>query len=249
MTIITTLSSWQRRMWKDDRDSKGQNICIHCINKRLSNPQKLIFALQQATCHQQQVGIWEIKSSSAVLHGIHFFLDQWLFKRSQLPHRSHESSWGENAWPGLHTPLPFVFTAQQWIPGREGVKTEQGGLDRLPYSNHGVAVCCLWVSWLPRAGSFTHDLLFPPAGESPSSTSDLFFTWFRPLGFVQRLPPRTHKEILHCCSSLDWPYAILRATGNTKHLPIPLGIPPPSITIGKDPSACVEDNESSCALG
>lgn len=105
MTIITTLSSWQRRMWKDDRDSKGQNICIHCINKRLSNPQKLIFALQQATCHQQQVGIWEIKSSSAVLHGIHFFWINGFLKGHSCPTEAMNPV-GEKM-PGQVYTLPF----------------------------------------------------------------------------------------------------------------------------------------------
>ncbi len=37
----------------------------------------------------------------------------------------------------------------------------------------------------------------------------------------------------------------LRVTGNTKYLPVPMGIP---LLLEKDPSTCVEDNESSCAL-
>lgn len=72
------------------------------------------------------------------------------------------------------------------------------------------------------AGSFTHDLLFPPAGERLSSTSDLFFTWFRPLGF--------------CSASFSWAQrhlsfftvVLCRLKGNRKYqtLASSFGYPP-----------------------
>lgn len=120
------------------------------------------------------------------------------FKRSPPAYRD----------PGVNGKMPsqvythpaFIFTANNescWeLHTEQKSSTERWGLES-PICSRGVATDCMSVT-VTQAGSFTHNLLFPPAGESLSLTSDLFFTWFTPLGFAQCLS-HGHKEILHSC--------------------------------------------------
>lgn len=80
-----------------------------------------------------------------------------------------------------------------------------------------------------QTGSSTHNLLFPPAGQSLFSTSDLFLP---PLGWC-RLLPRAHKGILSCrFPRIDEEYqAFARSYGTLRN-----------------PSAFVKDSESSRGL-
>lgn len=165
------MSSWQRRTQRDGRDSKGQNICIHHINKRLYNPQKLIFALQQTICRQQQVCIWEIKSGLqfSTLFSL-FFLDQCLLKGHSRPTEAMNPvgkclAWFTHSPLSLHTMNPWERHIQ-----RAGARSREA-----PILSHGVATRSLSVM-VTQTGSFTHDLLFPPAGESPSSNSEICFS-------------------------------------------------------------------------
>lgn len=141
------------------------------------------------------------------------------FKRSQLPHRSHESK-GKMDSQVYTLPSPWFYCTQR-IPGRHTHRAEESEETLKTWEvlilNHWVAAGCLGVI-VTQAGSSTHDLLFPLAGERLSWTFDLFLTWVPPLGFCSwtqrgfKLP-----------SSSD---GIMR-TGNcpSKPLPTPSGIP------------------------
>lgn len=95
------------------------------------------------------------------------------FKRSQLPHRSHESK-GKMDSQVYTLPSPWFYCTQR-IPGRHTHRAEESEETLKTWEvlilNHWVAAGCLGVI-VTQAGSSTHDLLFPLAGER------LPWTWF-----------------------------------------------------------------------
>lgn len=108
----------------------------------------------------------------------------------------------------------------------------------VPILCHGLAAGCSSVM-VTKTGSFAHNLLFPPAGENSSSTSDLFFflfcffIWFPPLGWCH---PRGDKGFVSCC--FHW-------TKKTKCCPLLWVSTTP---LGEIPQVLVKDSDSSCGF-
>lgn len=146
----------------------------------------------------------------------------------------------------VYTFPPLYFYYTQWIPRRDTDRVkeaEQWGLERILYSGMGLQLAA-WASWLPRLEAL-HMICFSHQRESVCPKPLICFSHDLNLWVLLSVFVMDTKKF---CTAvfLRWSYAVLRATGNTKHSPVPLGIP---LATGTVPSACVEDNESSCALG
>ena len=171
------------------------------------------------------------KLRAAVLYSIHF-LDQWLVK-GHSHHTEARNPKGKMPQPGLHSPFPsffFSFCCTQLIPRRRskgvrlnsedlrGSRTQTGGGNLLPR-----------VSWLPRLVA-SHMICFSHQRERDCPRPLICFSHDLDLWVFAQCLSHGHKDIF--LFFLLLPYAVLRATGNTKHWPVPLGIP---LLLGNDP--------------
>ncbi len=143
--------------------------------------------------------------------------------------------------------LSFVFTAHNESLGETHTEwrsqTEQWGLERIPYSAMGWQLSA-WVSWLPRLEA-SHMICFSHQRERDCPRPLICLSHDLDLWVLLSVFSHGHKEILHCCLPQ---MASCYLKGNRKYQTFAssFGYPPAT---GNDPSTCVEDNESSCALG
>lgn len=142
--------------------------------------------------------------------------------------------------PGqVYTHPFFIFTANNescWeFHTERKSSSEQRGLERIPYAAEGWQLARLSVT-VTQAGSFTHNLLFPPAGESLFLDLWFVFHMIYTSGF--------------CSVSFSWTQrdfytaALQYVMGNRKYQTFPRSFgyppgspptPPPPFTFGNDP--------------
>lgn len=210
-------------------------------------PKSSYLPRSKAICHQQQVCIWEIKVQAAVLYSINFF-DQWLLKGHPQPTETLESM-GKCLARFTHT-LPS-FLLQTMNPVENFIQSKRVRLSgedlSLPYAAEGWRLTA-WVSRLPRLEA-SHTICFSHQRERVYPWPLICFSHDLHLWVLLSVFLMDTKRF-YTAVFFGWLYVILWATGNTKHLPDPLGITPHTLTqtFGNDPAASVEDNEWSCVL-
>lgn len=169
---IMEVADGHRSRTKQLHSTRQQNT-ISPSKKREGEKKIGSFAPEQSICHQQQVCVWDINLGLPFSPVLIFWINSFLKVTAA---REGPGKHPVARFYTLHFFCLFFQSVLHTIHPRGRCTLANGeNQARFPDSGTGWQVASLSVMVTP-AGSFTLDLLFPPAGGRLSSASDLLFT-------------------------------------------------------------------------